>query len=198
MLRSLGLRWPQSTPLSARTQFRARLILQLPRSHATTVTSEGPVVSETNRELQSNFLHWSAERGILRCRSHFEALLENSWYWQTSERVYNHSGQACTKNAIWEYFNPTRKQASCGHPHRIRMGKSGNLAQASCFTHGVSDSVLASVYNIQILQTSLASRAIDSMADKNTRAEVRASLLDYLDTDTIWLALSLVLLTQRT
>ncbi|KAJ7219136.1 hypothetical protein GGX14DRAFT_434756 [Mycena pura] len=33
--------------------------------------------------------------------------------------------------------------------------------------------------------TSLVSRAIDSMADKSTRAEVRQALLQYLDTDTI-------------
>lgn len=37
------------------------------------------------------------------------------------------------------------------------------------------------------LQTSLASRAIDALGEDQTRAEVRASLLDYLDTDTIWL-----------
>jgi len=35
------------------------------------------------------------------------------------------------------------------------------------------------------LQTSLASRAIDALGEEQTRAEVRASLLDYLDTDTI-------------
>lgn len=35
-------------------------------------------------------------------------------------------------------------------------------------------------------QTSLASRAIDAMADEPTRAEVREALLNYLDTDTIW------------
>jgi len=33
--------------------------------------------------------------------------------------------------------------------------------------------------------TSLASRAIDALGEEQTRAEVRASLLDYLDTDTI-------------
>lgn len=32
----------------------------------------------------------------------------------------------------------------------------------------------------------MASRAIDALGEEQTRAEVRASLLDYLDTDTIW------------
>ncbi len=41
------------------------------------------------------------------------------------------------------------------------------------------------------LQTSLASRAIDALGDEQTHAEVRASLLEYLDTDTIWSAIYL-------
>ena len=36
------------------------------------------------------------------------------------------------------------------------------------------------------LQTSLAVRAVDSFSNEQTRAEMRESLLKYLDTDTIW------------
>jgi ATP synthase mitochondrial F1 complex assembly factor 2 len=48
-------------------------------------------------------------------------------------------------------------------------------------------------YHSSIRQTSLASRAIDAMGREETRAEVRASLLEYLDTDTVWLAVSSLL-----
>jgi ATP synthase mitochondrial F1 complex assembly factor 2 len=35
-------------------------------------------------------------------------------------------------------------------------------------------------------KTSLVSRAIDAMQEEASRAQVRASLLKYLNTDTIW------------
>ena len=38
-----------------------------------------------------------------------------------------------------------------------------------------------------VVQTSLASRAIDSLREEQTREEVNTSLLKYFETDTIWL-----------
>jgi ATP synthase mitochondrial F1 complex assembly factor 2 len=37
------------------------------------------------------------------------------------------------------------------------------------------------------IQTSLVARALDALAGEKTRTDVRASLLQYLETDTIWL-----------
>src|ERR1700722_16814035 len=42
------------------------------------------------------------------------------------------------------------------------------------------------LYNHGHLQTSIATRALDALTNQNTRSELCSSLLDYLDTDTIW------------
>jgi ATP synthase F1 complex assembly factor 2 len=41
-----------------------------------------------------------------------------------------------------------------------------------------------------VVQTSIAARAVDALHDERTCSEVRASLLNYIDTDTIWWAIS--------
>ena len=56
-----------------------------------------------------------------------------------------------------------------------------------------SDAIAVQYLLYRPIQTSLASRAIDSFSDEITRAEVRAQLLKYLDTDTIWCALRRVI-----
>jgi ATP12 chaperone protein len=40
---------------------------------------------------------------------------------------------------------------------------------------------------LTVIETSIASRAIDALKDENSRVEVQETLLEYLDTDTIWL-----------
>jgi len=46
-------------------------------------------------------------------------------------------------------------------------------------------------------KTSITSRAVDALTDKNSRTEVQEALLKYLDTDTIW-SVILNLVNRRT
>lgn len=66
------------------------------------------------------------------------------------------------------------------------MGDSGYYDKTSCLTFGklLSKNVPPSL--TYLLQTSLASRAIDGFSDENTRQGVIDALLNYFDTDAIW------------
>lgn len=66
------------------------------------------------------------------------------------------------------------------------MGKPRHLAKAAFIADGMFGVLLRLACSLTFVQTSLASRAIDAFHDEATRAEVRAQLLKYLETDTIW------------
>lgn len=68
------------------------------------------------------------------------------------------------------------------------MGDSGDVTETTRPPYGTDLLVrIISRYSL-FTQTSLASRVVDALGDTRTRLEVQVSLLEYLDTDTIWSA----------
>lgn len=67
------------------------------------------------------------------------------------------------------------------------MGESGHSFEATFSTYGTRHECFARDASIEHSQTSLASRAVDAFGDEETRKQVQAQLLKYLETDTIWL-----------
>lgn len=67
------------------------------------------------------------------------------------------------------------------------MGGAGEISEAPRSSDGVNyhDLYIENLLT-QISQTSLTSRVIDDMGEECTRDQVRAALLAYLDTDTVW------------
>jgi ATP12 chaperone protein len=66
------------------------------------------------------------------------------------------------------------------------MGDPGDNDQTSCLASGKLLHRGVPISLTYLLQTSLASRAIDGFSDENTRQGVIDALLQYFDTDTIW------------
>jgi ATP synthase F1 complex assembly factor 2 len=78
-------------------------------------------------------------------------------------------------------------QKSLIKPHALPMvSKLLPFTRSITFSHLLCIICSAEARHLIVMQTSLASRAIDAMSKDPTRAEVRKALLNYLDTDTIW------------
>lgn len=136
-----------------------------------------------------------------RRRSYSQKVLEDCWDWQTPRYA---SWNVLSKLMLnsrrgFRYYSwPSRSEdtlGQCTHPSfakaarrcsdRKRVGEPRKGTQSSCFTNRTS---FQHLWQTQFLyeKTSLASRAIDGLRDKQTREEVHASLMKYFEADTIW------------